>query len=249
MSINIHVDLSGAIRQLGEMKKQIPFAASLAINRTAQSVKRRLVDEMVNVFDRPTPYTLDSVYIKPSMKHNLVAEIGLKDDSFKGIPASKFLFPQIEGGSRSQKRFERALIANGIMPRGFVAIAGGGVDLDRYGNIPRRLIIELLAYFRAFPEMGYKANMTAKRRANLFSGSLKKRGYRYFMIGLNHSHLAPGIYKTWRGSRELLCMVQFVSQANYQKRFRFLGVSQQAIDETWHDNFQAAINKAIRTAR
>ena len=65
MSINIHVDLSGAIRQLGEMKKQIPFAASLAINRTAQSVKRRLVDEMVNVFDRPTPYTLDSVYIKP----------------------------------------------------------------------------------------------------------------------------------------------------------------------------------------
>lgn len=204
---------------------------------------------MVNVFDRPTPYTLDSVYIKPSTKHNLVAEIGLKDDSFKGIPASKFLFPQIEGGTRSQKRFERALISNGIMPKGFVAIAGGGVELDRYGNIPRKLIIELLAYFRAFPEMGYKANMTAKRRTNLFSGSLKKRGYRYFAIGLNHSHLAPGIYKTWRGSRELLCMVQFVSQANYQKRFRFLEVGQQAIDETWQDNLQAAINQAIRTAR
>lgn len=259
--LTINVDLSSAIGQLDDLqKRQVPFAASLAINKTAQSVKRRLIDEMVNVFDRPTPYTLDGMYIKPSDKRNLTAEIGLKRDTFKGIPASRFLSSQIGGGTRSHKRFENALMKVGVLPKGFVALpVEETTPLDQYGNIQRGLIIELLAYFRAFGEQGYHANISNDKKTKMFENRIvkkrgknfwkMKRGYRYFFIQPNQSHLAPGIYKRFRGGRKLLCLIKFVPQANYHKRFRFAEVGQHAVDVAWQAHFQAAIDYAIRTVR
>jgi len=51
-------------------RKQLPFAYSLAVNRTAKLVKQAEIDKMRAVFDRPTPYTLNSLYVKPGTKAN-----------------------------------------------------------------------------------------------------------------------------------------------------------------------------------
>ncbi|MBI0325557.1 hypothetical protein [Burkholderia plantarii] len=38
------------------VRRQLPFAASVALNKTANVAKQALVAEMRDVFDRPTPY-------------------------------------------------------------------------------------------------------------------------------------------------------------------------------------------------
>jgi hypothetical protein len=58
-------------------------------------VKRALEYEMPFAFDRPTPYTLGSLYLSPATKAIPVAKVWLKDDAGKGTPAAKYLFPRL----------------------------------------------------------------------------------------------------------------------------------------------------------
>ncbi len=41
------------------MRRQLPYATSVALNRTADAVRQALVQQTQQVFDRPTPYTLE----------------------------------------------------------------------------------------------------------------------------------------------------------------------------------------------
>ncbi|WP_246797466.1 hypothetical protein [Burkholderia perseverans] len=70
------------------VQRQLPFAASVALNKTANVAKQALADEMCDVFDRPTPYTLRSLRVRRATKRQLVARVGFIDESFKGTPAS-----------------------------------------------------------------------------------------------------------------------------------------------------------------
>jgi hypothetical protein len=115
--ITVTVDVSNAIRSLNVIQRQqIPFALSFAINRTARQVEAKLKQEMARVFDRPTPFTLSSIYVIPSTKYNLTAVVGIKDSAAKGTPASKYLLAEIEGGPRHAKRSEKALQFRGCYP-------------------------------------------------------------------------------------------------------------------------------------
>lgn len=93
--MQIKVDIKGLDEVKSWLKsipeKQIPFAMSKAINETAKEVKADLVNEIKKVFDRPTSYTLNSVFIKPATKRDLTAIVGLKEWGGKGTPASKEL--------------------------------------------------------------------------------------------------------------------------------------------------------------
>jgi len=84
ISINISSGFKGVQKELKEFANQIPFATSLAINRTAQKVKVAQEKEIKDVFDRPTPFTQNSLFIKTSNKVNLTASVKLKDQAFKG---------------------------------------------------------------------------------------------------------------------------------------------------------------------
>ena len=56
----------------------------------------QIIIAMQLVFDRPTPYTLNSTFVSPATKTKLKAEVKLKDESAKGLPATKYLAP--DGG-------------------------------------------------------------------------------------------------------------------------------------------------------
>ena len=87
----------------------------------------------------------------------------------KGIDPQKILNAQAWGGRRHDKRSEVALRRAGILPTGYqTAIPddarGGpypGSD-DGRGNLRGAFLVQLISYFRAFGEQGYKANMSAK---------------------------------------------------------------------------------------
>lgn len=111
-------------------KKQLPFATALALTKTAGEGKDNTIKRLPRVFDRPTPFTTRGVAIKPATKHNLVATVFFKDIQ------AQYLWFEEEGGIRYPAR--RAL----VMPV--------NVPLNKYGNMTRRKVQQLLARKNTF---------------------------------------------------------------------------------------------------
>jgi hypothetical protein len=176
---------------------------------------------MQQVFDRPTPWALGGLrYQKPTSKRAQV-RIWLEEFGGKGNAAAQFLAAEIEGGERKHKRFERALIAKGLMKAGAYAVPGNQAPLDQYGNVPGPFIVRMLSDLQAFGEQGYRANRRGKRR-----GAKKTN---YFFVPPRGSNLKPGVYWHMPGGMIGVAFI-FVSRTAYTKRFDFYGIGKRAHD-------------------
>ena len=248
------INVAPAIRQLmaytDSAKKQVQFATRVALTRVAQLASANLKHEMRDIFRSPTPYTLSSLFVRPATKTNLTAEVKLKDYATKATPAATYLAPQIKGGTRPMKRFERAMQSVGALPPGYRIVPGGGAKLDSYGNMNRGQIVQILAYFRTFPEAGYKANMTAAGRAKMALGTKKKPGFRYF-VGRPGDRMPLGVYQSMRGGGpgSLKPVMVFVRTASYRKIFDFEYVVEKTVEKEFAGQFSRAYVDALRTAR
>ena len=250
MKITVNHDFGRLAATVKGWGKQIPFATAVALTRTAQRVKHAEEREMKDVFERPTPYTLQSVFMKPATKASQEAVVWLKDFAGKGTPASKFLLPQIKGGSRRPKRFEKALQAVGAMPPDHRAVPGEGAKVDAFGNMDRGQIVQILSFFKAFPEMGYKANMSDKRRKQMARGTKSRQGFSYF-VGRPGDRLPLGIWQRVsfaRGSAIKPVLI-FVPSVTYNAAFDFVYVGKTVFNRHFHEEFRRALDQAIRTAR
>lgn len=250
MNINVRDAIAQMTNFCNTSQKQVNFATRVALTRTAVKAKEAEEREMRDVFRNPTPYTLSSVYVRPATARRLEATVMLKDESTKAVPAATYLRAQIDGGKRVQKRFERALQAIGVMPRGYRAVPGGGAKLDAYGNMSRGQIVQMLAYFKAFPEGGYKANMTEAGRSRLARGSKRQAGFAYF-VGRPGDRLPLGVYQRVRFAMgtSLKPVLIFVRSAVYQERFDFKYVAELAVKREFAPQFARAFEEAKRTAR
>lgn len=253
--MTITVDVSKAVGDLSAKlgafaNRQVPYAAALALTRTAQDAQQAELREMRDVFDRPTPWTMSGTYVRPATRTNLQASVGLKDFAGKGIPAATFLAPQIAGGARRLKRFESALKAAGHLPDDFRVVPGSGAQLDAYGNIKPSQIVEILSYLRAFPEAGYRANMTDRRRQRLARGSKTKQGFTYF-IGRPGDRGPLGVWKRYAFARGTAVrpILIFVRQAYYRAVFDFEYVATTTATRAFPVQFETALAEAMRTAR
>ena len=249
--INVSVNVGDAIKRLGDIGRQIPFVASLAINRTGQKVKAKEEHEIRDVFDRPTPYIQRSIFLKPSNKSNLTATVGIKDQAGKGIPATKVLDAEIAGGPRKLKRFEVALRRVGALPNGYFIVPGAAAQIDQYGNIARKQITQILAFFKAFPEAGYKANSTDKTRAKLKRGSKKRIGVSYFVGRPNNGKSPLGIWQVQHQGlftgpgRPLRPVFIFVPHVIYQPIFDFKFVAESTVKKEFDGEFERAYREVI----
>ncbi len=223
LQFDIRSNASALQQQLTDLqKKHLPKAQLAAAARTGRYVHGAIRSEMQEVFDRPTPWTLGGLRFKQPSMGKPVVSIWLEEFGGKGIPAAVFLRPQIEGGRRRHKRFERALIAKGLMSPLAYAVPGGQAPLDAYGNVPGSFIVRMMSDLQAFGEEGYRANRKGARR-----GARKSN---YFFVGGRRGkgeHLKPGIY--WKMPGGLLGVVfHFVGSVSYQKRLDFYGVGERA---------------------
>lgn len=255
---NIDVVLGFAAKLYAD---QMPFAVARALTKTQMLVAQEIYAEMPRVFDNPTAYTLDSVRVQPATKRELFSRVWLKDDTFKGTPATKYLAPQVNGGERSLKRFERALQARGLLPAGMVAVPGSAARMDQFGNVERGQIVQILSYFDAFPQQGYRANMTQRRRDNLAKGKPSQgvRGYSYFALSKREGKLLPGIYQRMSyGSDKRIAHLQrgaakpvfiFVSMPTYRARLDFYGIARRVTEGEFPRQLRESFDQAVRTAR
>ncbi|MFO1081868.1 MAG: hypothetical protein U1E23_14715 [Reyranellaceae bacterium] len=223
----ITIDVRSTVAELQKAIEQargrsIPKVQEVALNWTATEIKNGLVAEMQRVFDRPTPFTLDSLYIDPADVGRLEAHIYFKDFAPKGQAAGQYLRAEIQGGQRRLKRFESALRATGLLPAGLFAVPSAGAPLDAWGNVPAAFLIRLLSDLRAFAGDSRYANRKAGRRKGT------KAQNAFFVASRTDrrtAHLRPGIY--WRlPNRTLILVFVFTRTPGYAARFKFFEVGQ-----------------------
>jgi hypothetical protein len=203
------------------------------INDTARlDVKKDIVDEMQKVFDRPTPYTLNSVYTRLNST-DMSVDIGLKEWGGKGTAAAEYLKPQVFGGSRPMKRSERYL--------GSYYVPGKGARLNQYGNMSGAQITQILSALKLFPEVGYMANVTAlSRRRN-------KRIRNFFIIRNPGSNLHPGVYeKMANGS--IKCVLIFIGSPSYSIRLKWFEVIRDSVNRNIQRRFNENFDRVFRVS-
>lgn len=244
------------------MRRQLPYATSVALNRTAEAVRQALFQKTLQVFDRPTPYTLNALRVARATKGNLVATIAYRDGAGKGTSADRYLTPQVLGGGRRFKRSERALQRAGL-PAGMFTVPGGAAELDAYGNMSRGQIVRLLSYFEAFGEQGYRANATARSRARTANVGTSREGYRringvqYFisrgkgsMSGQRRQVFPAGIWrKTGTHGADVAPVLLAVDAPHYTPRLPFYETATAVYGDRFDVEYSTALDAALATAR
>ena len=254
MKINISSNIPQVQEALAKAARQVPFAMKEALNKTAEKVRVNMRKEMASVFDRPTPWVLNSLRIKYATKTNLEAELAYKDKN--SVESSRsMLEPHVFTGRRHYKAMESRLMRIGLLPTGYNAVPGDAAKLDSNGNMSQGQISQLLNVLGSYTESGFnKANINTKKR--LAKGSIKKNTYGFVywvnpVVGSKSRHLQPGVYQrvaTPFGS-SLKPILIFVKQAAYKKTLDFFGISKDTIDKEFPGEFDRAFNEAVRTAR
>lgn len=256
--MKIGVDITGldeyrqALEEFSE--RRLNAAVATALTRTAVTARDELKRTMQQVFDRPTPYTLRSLWVMPATANAALAGEGVmptgqmlgpgmpvtrnvrrghlesmvyvKDDTAgSGTPATRYLLPQVDGGQRQDKGLERNLRAAGHLPPGWYVVPGAGARLDPYGNISRGQIIEVLSQLRITPLSGVTRGMSRGTRRAI--GAQRRAGGRYFVIRPGEARVQPGVYQREFAGRNITPVLIFVRRTTYRPRLDFDGIVRQ----------------------
>ncbi|TXL70114.1 hypothetical protein FHP25_35930 [Vineibacter terrae] len=219
-------------------REQVPFATIVAMTRTAQALKEVHITEINRVFDRPTPWTLNGLYVQPATKRRPEAAVYFREFAPKGTPAGKYLRPQMHGGQRRHKGMERLLQGKGLLPPGMYVVPGQGAEVDAYGNMSRGQIIKILSYLRAFGEVGYLANRSRRTK----SRGTRRREH-YFVGSPGGAPL--GVWQ--RKGDGIVPVMIFVQAPQYPVRYRFQEVSARTAAFHFPPHFWHALAQATRS--
>lgn len=232
ISISIDANLKSTIDKLTAVSvAQWPLILSNAANETAYYVLNKIRQQMPSFIDRPTPYTLNSMFVDKATPAKLEASVQWKD---RQRSAGQYLKPEVFGGDRKLKGFETALISARLMPQGYHAVPSKDAPLDAYGNVQRGLYNRILSALRSNPD----AVLTKKRR------STKSRAQYVVIMPNSGRNLVPGIYQ--RSGRGLLRLFAYVSRTTYREQFPFYDIGAQAAQAKFPDKLAAALDQALK---
>lgn len=240
---DVKSDLAKALAQFTQLRERdLPFVVSTAINMTMKQVKQDMRDHMAQVFDAPTPFTLNSLQTFPfATKDNPVAVLRFRDFAGKGTPAGKYLAPEIYGGGRRLKSFEKALQNAGLLPQGMYtapAKPGGpnnqGAPLDQYGGIKGSYLNRMVSYLRANRD-GTQNRAYGKGR--------KSKALQWFVVNKEGNGLPLGIYERKAGSVHMV--IKYVQPPQYKVRFKFEQTAQASAKVHLPKNTEKAARIAI----
>ena len=241
----IQIEVKGlgtALKSIGvDLPKQTRYATMVALTRTASKVRDRQYSEMHRVFDRPTPYTLRAIRVKPATKSDLSAWVGFKKPW--AATAEDDMPSQVEGGGRPLKALELFLQQRvttmspqgkrGAYPKGTYFVPGRGARLDAYGNMSRGQVQQILSALQAHTDRLQNETVRSRKRA--------KRTVRYWAT-------QRGIWEI-KGQSMLMALVAVKRKPLYSKRYPFYEISRRFVGEIWPGEFDRAFAKALATAR
>ncbi len=245
-TMSVRSNVTDALKDLRAMRVNVPLATAKALTFTAEAVRSAEREEMRRVFDRPTPFTMNSLYLKGATPTSLTARVYFKDLRFK----AHYLVPQVEGGDRPLKRFEQMLQARGQMPVGMFAVPGERADLDAYGNMSRGQLVKILSALNVLPEVGYLANRSARSAARR-AKSKRPRALVDYFVGRPEPSSPAGVWERV-GKTGLRPILIFVKRPQYRKRYDFYGLANRVAAREFPFHFERALrspsNAALRLA-
>lgn len=206
-------------------QQQLPYAASLAINALAKDVVEAERENMRQVLDRPTPFTLNSIRRVPATKRNLVATVFVMDT------AAAYLEPYEEGGLHK-------LIGKGVTwlnPK-------KGTPLNQYGNLTKSQLRGLKSRRQVFV-----GSVRGKDGENIGGVWLRPKAPK-------RAKGAPKA-KGWKvlqqpASREpLKLLIRFGDAMPVKQHLDYRGVAIRTVQANLHRRMAEAVAKAVATAR
>ena len=216
--------------------RRLITGAAIALTKTGVILRDAERAEMRDVFDRPTPYTLRALFLKPATAANPVAMVGIKDNVGGSRSAVSWLRWQIRGGLRVQTAFERLLVRGGAMRDDQRAVPGKFARIDAFGNVSRGQLVQILGQLRIDSTVGSSRSLprivaednpaTAQWKARRIASSYRRAGGQYLALPNGRGRLAPGIYQVRQfahGRSDPRPVIVYVTQAQYEARFDFFG--------------------------
>jgi len=267
--IKATINTKGVERMLSKLPKQLQRATETAIDMTGRQAKKDLQDEIKKVFHVPVPFSKNSPFYQPTQNHDMKGLIGLKEPARM---SRHYLWPQVEGGARKEKGFERALGMGKLLP-------GKGAKMTGAGNVSPGQIRQMLSVLgKAEMSAGYSANITNRSRKR------NKKERDYFILRRAHGKLPPGVYQRYvkKGSRGFGAKTKatmadpskawqqgqrrgrfaavirargikpiFVTGASgvYSPRLDFYGVVERTVKEHMRANFERQLQRFVGKAR
>jgi hypothetical protein len=246
LCLSFAVDTSSLAAEMPKWAQvRIPSITRNALNDTAEDAVRAEQDKVRGVFDRPTPFTQRAVVFPRHLratKDHLEAKVILRDDGGVGTPPSKYLLPEVQGGARPVKPFERRLRQMGLMRGDEFATIAIGYKRNAYGNIPGPTITAILSQLGAYAEVGFRMNETKRSRAR--AGA--KRKARYF-VPREGSGLRRGVYERM-GNRIRAVLIFVTGAPTYRKRYDFGQATEAKANRVfpayWQRHFYVELAKA-----
>lgn len=237
------------IEPLQGSERRVRMAGVIALTKTAVDVREAERAEMRDVFDRPTPFTMNALFVKPATMEQPSARVGFKEESSQRR-ALNWLQWHISGGARTQTAYEKLLKRAGAMRSDQRAVPGAGARLDAFGNISRGQLVQILSQLRIDTTAGSTRSLprvfkednakTARYKAGVIRRAYGRAGGQYVAMPNGRGKLKPGIYL--HGARDfgagvglgrsgrMTPVLVFVSRAQYEAgRFDFGYVAQLAI--------------------
>lgn len=231
LGISVKADVSKVVRRLNNIqKKQVPFAIARALTQTAKDGQKEVKRQMQIKLHNPTKYTLNSIFINPARKKgDTESSVNIKEFGGKGNAAFDYLKPQMDGGQRPLKRYERLLQMRGVLPSGHYTVPGAAANLDQHGNIKPSQISKMLS--------DVHAQLDKHQRT-------KSRKKKYYYLDLGH---VKGIF--FGEGRRIRPFMIFVRSARYTVRFEFSKMVNGIAKSKFVPNFNRALRQALKTAR
>ncbi|MBC8729425.1 hypothetical protein [Paraburkholderia sp. UCT2] len=122
LELSIRSNIEAVSRKLSALAyRQLPFAEAHTVTELAKLAADAERNALPQVFDNPTPFTVNSVAVQPARKGTPVARVYIRDK------AARYLAPYEFGGVQYL----------GAKPANLVP---AGASANQYGNLPRNAI-------------------------------------------------------------------------------------------------------------
>lgn len=237
LSVDIASELPNMIRWTDAMSRQLPWMVAKAMTESSKKAQDAIKAQAPQKIDRPTPFTLNSTFVKFASPRKLESSVGFKDFASKGTPAAKYLQPIVKGQPRNAKRSEVALRRAGVLRSNEFIVPTGvyPLRLNQYGNLSGGKYTQVLSRLKALGEQGYTGNVSRSGR------SQRKRAQLDYFVG-RPGGLPRGIYaRVGRKKRGFHTVFYITRQPTYQATFPI----DKILINTWQSNFPVQMRKAI----
>ena len=226
ISLTIDQDLSKATAWTKAVQKQLPFATSVALNNVAFDARKAINEGTKGAFDKPVKFTQSAFLVQKSKKRSLAAFVYAQDKA--GRDRARYLRFGIAGGTRPQKGmdayFENAVPNDGTIPPGAYFMPTSLVKINASGNVTQATLRRISKGISGDPRGGF------------FIGTPK---------GGNRP---PGIYRRSRNQLQPY-FIATTDKPDYTGRFNIEAIGAKVIERRFGFHFNAALSKALSTAR